>query len=87
MTMPSRTDFALTEIELERARQDNLWGEQNHSPLVWLSILTEEFGEVGKALNEWINGDPESAKRYRNELIQVAAVAAAAVESLDRNGS
>lgn len=85
MTAPNRTDFVLTEVELERAYQDKIWGEQNHSPLVWLSILGEEFGEVCRALNEWTCGAPGGPADYRKELLQVAAVAAAAVESYDRN--
>ena len=86
--MPNRTDFVLVEVELERARQDNLWGEQNHAPLVWLPILLEEVGEVGKALNDWVHSPPEEVAdaiaNYRDELIHVAAVAVAAVESFDR---
>ncbi|HSE44323.1 MAG TPA: hypothetical protein VLA89_03235 [Gemmatimonadales bacterium] len=89
MTVPNRTDFVLTEVELERARQDNLWGEQNHAPLVWLPILLEEVGEVAEALNKWNHcGDLEKAvkamKEYREELVQVAAVAVVAVEAFDR---
>lgn len=89
MTVPTRTDMVLVEVELERARQDNKWGEQNHSPLVWLPILLEEVGEVSEALNEWSFGkdQEEARKQYRTELIEVAAVAVAAVEALDRHGS
>ena len=68
----------LTEIETERARQDSKWGIQNHEPLKWNAILGEEFGEVSKAILE------NDTENYREELIQVAAVAIAAVESLDR---
>jgi hypothetical protein len=80
------------EVREERERQDKKWGEQNHAPIIWIGILTEEVGEAAKAGNEihfhkshqgelykgWL-------KNYREELIQVAAVATAAVESLDRN--
>ena len=79
------------EIDAERKRQDKKFGEQNHSPLVWMSILTEEVGEVGKAVNDsyipelkqlcsaelLING-------YSKELIQVAAVAVSMIECLER---
>jgi hypothetical protein len=50
----------------------------------WYAILGEEFGEVGKALCERmyaIGPNPE----YREELIHVAAVAVAMIESYDRN--
>jgi NTP pyrophosphatase (non-canonical NTP hydrolase) len=67
-------------IDTERKRQERMWGQQDHSPAVWLSILAEEFGEVAKALNE---NDPSG---YKGELIQVAAVAVAMIESVQRNG-
>jgi len=66
------------EIGKERKRQDEKWGEQNHDPLVWRAILGEESGEADKAILEG------SALRYREEMVHVAAVAIAAIESLDR---
>lgn len=79
----------LQEIQTERERQDAKWGEQNHSPMVWLSILGEEFGEVNRGAQEAYFHNYKSCgdwSSYREELIQVAAVAVAMVESLDRNG-
>lgn len=80
----------LKEVAAERASQEAKWGEQNHSPAEWLMILGEEVGEVNKAaLEVHFKYDKDSAKdykSYRAELIQVAAVAVAMVESLDRNG-
>jgi NTP pyrophosphatase (non-canonical NTP hydrolase) len=78
------------EISGERARQIILWGTQNHSPCEWLAILAEEFGEVSKEVNEMHFGKYgqiiESARtNLREELIQVAAVAVAFVECLDRD--
>lgn len=71
-------DAILDEIRAERARQDKRWGIQNHHPFKWLTIMGEETGEVAKdALEGYRAG-------YRKELIQVAAVAVAAIESLDR---
>ncbi len=67
-------------IEAERQRQDAMWGIQNHSPAPWLSILTEEVGEVARAINE------DDGAKYVEELIQVAAVAVAMIESYRRNG-
>lgn len=68
----------LSEIQHERTKQDDKWGEQNHNTNKWLVILGEEYGEVCKASLErdWL--------QYRKELIQVAAVAVAALESYDR---
>lgn len=69
----------LEEIQDERRRQDRKWGEQNHEPFKWLAILTEEVGEAAQA-TLWDNRN-----MIRSELIQVAAVAVAAIECLDRN--
>ena len=81
----------LKEVSQERERQDSMWGQQNHSAPEYLMILGEEVGEANKeALEAFFE-----AKRlhrapdyfaYRKELIQVAAVAVAMVECLDRNG-
>lgn len=73
-------------ILAERARQDEKFGEQNWEPVLWMSILLEEVGEAARHANDmhWPNGsNPEDA--YRDELVQVAAVALAALESLHRN--
>jgi len=74
---------ALVDVEVERARQDELWGVQNHCPSDWLMILGEEVGEANKAALEWKFGGRDLGD-YRKELVQVAAVAVAAVECLDR---
>ncbi|KKL92108.1 hypothetical protein LCGC14_1888050 [marine sediment metagenome] len=66
----------LQAIRDERARQDTKWGSQRKlSPQLWLTILMEEVGEVARASLE---GDPVG---YVEELVQVAAVAVAALES------
>lgn len=84
MTYNPAQDNVISSILAERDRQDGLWGQQNHSPLVWLAILSEEVGEVSKEVNEgYFRG--KSTAAYREELVQVAAVAMAAIESLDRN--
>lgn len=75
----------------ERGRQLQKWGVQNHSPIEWIAILGEEFGEASKeALEHHWQGshypvDSLRLQRLRSELVQVAAVAVAAIESLDRN--
>ncbi len=73
------------EIREERARQDAKWGKQrdNH-PFEWMVILGEEFGEACKASwesQQYLDG--KTLDDYRDELIQVAAVAVAAIECLD----
>lgn len=92
----------LREVAAERAAQDEKWGEQNHPDgtglaiyeqmatdarkrcdtagkfITYADILEEEFWE---ALAE---SDPTL---LRKELIQVAAVAVAWVEKLDRDAA
>lgn len=81
---------ALDDIVSERAQQDEKWGQQNHALTVWLAILTEEVGEVAEAIlharprvgkDRGYDGIPE----VRAELVQVAAVALAALEYIDRD--
>lgn len=76
-------------IEFERNRQDSKWGEQNHPPEKWTSILGEEFGEYCQAVNETVfnNADKKHLGGYENmikELTHVAAVAVGAMECLMR---
>jgi len=96
--LSNRTSI-LAEIVGERQKQDAKWGEQNHNPIEWSAILTEECGEVAKealeyhfytkknvkdakVISDW---QKEKLSKYRAELIQVAAVAVAMLESLERN--
>lgn len=73
----------LDQVGKERRRQNEKWGEQNHDPTLYLTILGEQFGEACRAALELRVGKwPES--RLRKELLEVAAVAVAAVECLDR---
>ena len=65
----------LQAVQDERDRQDAKWGVQRHKANMWLSILMEELGEAAKAT---LDGDPVG---YVDELVQVAAVAVAAIES------
>ena len=73
------------QIKDERIRQDKKWGEQNHHPIEWCAILGEEVGEVQKAaLETHFKYKGDNPENYREELIQVAAVAVAMVECYDR---
>jgi len=71
-------DYFIKLIQEERARQDRVWGQQDHDDLYWFAILMEEVGEVAKAL---VKGKPTET---RVELIQVSAVAVAWLESTER---
>lgn len=39
-------------VRMESARQIGLHGIQERHPLEWLAFLSEEFGEVSKAIND-----------------------------------
>lgn len=82
--LASGTIRVYADVIAERERQDAKHGSQsNHTLHEWLGILTEEVGEVAKAINEahWYHGNYDP---YRKELIEVAATAIAAVECYDR---
>lgn len=71
---------AFAAIDAERERQIRKWGDQWApgviAPPTKLVILTEEVGEVAKEILEGTEAD------LRKELVQVAAVAVAWLESL-----
>jgi NTP pyrophosphatase (non-canonical NTP hydrolase) len=79
---------ALDDVLFERECQDEKWGEQNHDPFTYGAILMEEVGEFSQAaLNarfEKIGSPDIRLEHLREEAVQVAAVALAIVECLDR---
>lgn len=75
--------LALADVMLERSRQQEKWGEQDHDPMTWLAILGEEVGEACEAALHTKFGGPAAGK-LRLEMIQVAAVAVQIIEWLDR---
>lgn len=91
---------AIDAIIAERNRQEKKWGEQNHDPFTYLAILTEEVGEFSQQAL-WLRFSKESehnpgAGTYqeyvehlrgemKKEAVQVAAVAMAIVECLERD--
>lgn len=84
---PKRRDSTaavLAEVGDERDRQEAIWGEQNHDPFTYLAIATEELGEAAQAALKARYEGGRTWADYREELIQAAAVAVAAVECLDR---
>ena len=76
-------------IKIERELQNKKWGEQNHHPIKWITILSEEIGEAAKAAleHEYLSDDERKTmlNNYRKELVSIAAVAIAAIESVNRN--
>lgn len=74
---------AIHSVLEERDRQDAQWGEQDHDAFTWLAILAEEMGEAAQeALTNHFGGTTSSD--LRTEVVQIAAVALAFVESIDR---
>ena len=74
---------AMTDVLAERQRQDAKWGQQNHDPFTYITVLGEEFGELCQAaLHRRFGGAASSG--LRDEAVQTAAVALAIVECLDR---
>lgn len=83
--------FTIAAVKAEALAQDAKWGEQNHDPEIWLSILTEEVGELAQAMladrfdtgrDEKLHGSHHVSMEI--EAIQVAAVALQFVEFLAR---
>jgi NTP pyrophosphatase (non-canonical NTP hydrolase) len=75
------------EVMDERRRQDAKWGKSSDRPAPPLSVLVEEVGEVANAmltLSSAEEGGLRIVNELRTELIQVAAVAVAMVEAIDR---
>ena len=84
--MPAETTSAIAEVVAEMNRQRELWGEQNHNPHIYMSILLEEVGEAAQALNEfYFKKEPKELEHFREELVQSAAVAISIVECIDRD--
>lgn len=76
------------DIKTERDRQDEKWGEQNHHPLMWFSIIGEEYGEMCKAFNEYsFDNDVNLLEDMQKEAVQVAACCVAMLECLERHAN
>lgn len=96
----SSLDLVLNDVARERDAQDEQWGQQDHDGTIWATILGEEYGEACKAVlynkyTPYATTEHDALGRayearvalLRKELIQVAAVAVAWVEALDREVS
>ncbi len=72
----------IEEILVERTRQDEKWGgaehDDNHNPEDWCNYIIA-YATWSKQM-----ADYNSFDKYRRRMIQVAALAVAACESLDR---
>ncbi len=82
-TKQQRLQTVINEVLAERDSQDRKWGEQNHDDYRWLTILTEEIGELAQAaLHDEFGG--KHAGTLESELIQAAAVCVAWLECIER---
>lgn len=74
----------LTEIQHERIRQDGKWGgaehDDNHATLDFLGFIVDRVESA--SVRELTN--THNLSYDRKELIEIAALAVAAVESIDR---
>lgn len=78
-------NFIYGNIEGERLRQDQKWGDQSgNEDILWSVVLSEEAGEVAKETLHLNYEGTGTIEHLREELIQVAAVAVAWVEALDK---
>lgn len=76
------TASAMIDVTAERRRQAAKWGVQSHTWPEWLVILSEEVGEVGRAMCGVLWGG-DDLEQLRRELVQVAAVAVQIIEAID----
>lgn len=97
---PDAQTRAVFDVLDERERQDAKFGDQTAMPIPeWMLVLAEEFGEAAKDALDTYNAlrGPEAdrvgdspavrtAKNFRTELIQTAAVAVAMIEAGDKMG-
>ena len=72
----------LSEVSAERVRQDGKWGGAEHDD----DHTTADFVQLIQDYAGWARtmAGMQSYDKARNRLIQVAALAVAAVESIDR---
>lgn len=95
---PAEQLNAVKDVLEERIRQDELWGgpshDDRHGPISWVAFIEEHNDKARAQLEE--NGDhfgghyyidDAARERYRRRLVEVGALALAAIESLDRETS
>lgn len=70
------------QIKQERERQNEKWGDQDHTDEMWLAILIEEVGEVAKELVQTRQKGSSDAYLMKKELIHAVAVGVQWLEKL-----
>lgn len=61
------------QIDAAISYQQLKWGKRDYTPVEWISILGEEFGEAAKEANH-VYFDNQSYEKYVHEVAQVIAV-------------
>lgn len=56
-------ELVLRMVRDERARQEEKWGKQRHTPLEWLMILAEEVGELAAEVEARSGGEADAGSR------------------------
>lgn len=79
----------LLDVSRCRSAQDAQYGHFNDTlgPEGWLGVLAREFCEAGNEANEHFKGRARSTDKLRAELVDVAAVAVAWIEAIDRKAA
>lgn len=84
-------DEVVQSIGSERARQDDRWGEQDHSYPDWRVILGKELGDSDHIWRDtYYSGRvglrDSAGPSFRESLVESAAVLCAMIECGDREG-
>ncbi len=73
---------AISDVLLERQRQDSKWGgsehDDGHAPFFWCQLIQDYAGWARVMVGM------DSPDKYRRRMVQVAALACATIESHDR---
>jgi len=85
--LATRMPPVVQDVLAERAAQDRQWGgpahDDTHAPDEWLQFIEKQIERASDQIGGTDDGLGDT--RYREALIKVAALAIAAVESLDRH--
>lgn len=77
--VPTEDDaYAFKRAAVERYKQHDRFGDEDHTPATWLAILTEEVGEMAAEVLR-MEREGVTLRDYRKELEHVAAVSLAAL--------
>ncbi|MDO9498700.1 hypothetical protein [Falsiroseomonas sp.] len=79
------TQSVLAEVGAERTRQDAQWGGEERDDALPLASFVQLIGDYAAWAR--VKAREGSNVEARQRLVQVAALAVAAVEALDRRGS